>query len=140
MYSSDKVGEGGVWSPSGTGPISLVANSHPPALFVDAGGSVHFFYVRKSDGRVCTITRISPQNAWSDETVINVDAITNQSPAAVLLPGGDALVAWHGFDNNGIHFARQQGNARLLAEEALKLHGHQGKQAGCQGKQQEAVG
>jgi len=109
LYLSLKPGPGSVWTPSQEVPTSLVVNAHTPAIFVDGEDDLHLFYVRKSDGRICSTTLITPQNAWSGEVVVHPDAITNQSPAAALLPNGDFLLAWHGYDNNGIYFARRTG-------------------------------
>ncbi len=109
LYMSLKSGPGGVWTPSQQVPVSLTVNAHTPALVVDGADDLHLFHVRKSDGRVCTASLITPQNAWNPEEAVHMDAITNRSPAAALLPNGDILVAWHGFDNNGIYFSRRQG-------------------------------
>jgi hypothetical protein len=111
LYYSSKAGPGSVWSPSSGSPTSLLANAISPSIFVDGAGDVHFFYVRQSDGRLCTITLLTPQNAWSGEEVVHQDAITGQSPSAAMLPGGDYLVAWHGFNNTGIYFSRHTAGA-----------------------------
>lgn len=107
VYMASKAGPGSVWSTSGT-PTSLVVNTAAPALVVDADADLRFFYVRSSDGRICSVTLITPQNAWSSEEEIHQDAITGLSPSAALLPGGDILVAWHGFNNQGVYFSRRQ--------------------------------
>ena len=107
LYMNDKPGPGSVWGPSLQVPSSPVVNAHRPALAVDADADLHLFYVRKSDGRICTVKLITPQNAWTTEEAIHPDAITGQSPAAARLPDGDLVVAWHGFDNNGIYFSRR---------------------------------
>lgn len=109
LYMSVKSGPGGAWTPSQQVPVSLTVNAHTPAVVVDGADDLHLFHVRKSDGRVCTASLITPQNAWNPEEAVHTDAITNRSPAAALLPNGDILVAWHGFDNNGIYFSRRQG-------------------------------
>lgn len=108
LYISSKDGPGSVWTPSSKAPTAPIVNTVPPSLFVDTDNDLHLFYVRQSDGRICTITLITPQNAWSAEEVVHQDAITGQSPSAVLLPGGDTVVAWHGFNNTGIYFSRRK--------------------------------
>lgn len=110
LYTSNKPGPGSVWSFAQQAPTSLLVSSQTPALVVASDG-VHFFYVRASDGRVCMVTLLTPQNAWTSEEAVHADAITGLSPSAAVLANGDLVVAWHGFDNQGVYFARRSANA-----------------------------
>ncbi len=87
-------------------PSSPVVNTIVPAAIVDQNDDLLVFYVRKSDGRICMVKLITPQNAFSAEEELHPNAITAGSPSVTKTSAGDYLIAWHGFNNNGIYFLR----------------------------------
>lgn len=108
-YMCVKTGPGSIWSPSQMVPSSAVVNTLAPSMVVNTDDDLEIFYIRKSDGHICTVKLITPQNGWELESDIHPNAISGNAPAAVGLPGGDALVAWRGFDTQGIYFSRRTG-------------------------------
>lgn len=106
LYYVSKTSPGGAWMPSSLVPTSLVKNALPPALVVDPSGHVYFFYVRKNDAKVAFVKLIVPQMAWSAESLVDTNALTMSPVTAALTATGDVLVAWHGYNDDGLYFTR----------------------------------
>jgi hypothetical protein len=105
-YHVDKLGPGGSWAPSSQVVGSTVDNTVAPAAIIDAANDLLVFYVRQSDKRLCMNKLTTPQNTWGVEQVLHQDALSAQSPSVTLTSTGDILVAWHGFNDEGVYFLR----------------------------------
>jgi len=106
LYYVFKSGPGASWSTSSAVSGSPVVNTITPATLVDAADDLLMFYVRQSDGKICLVKLTTPQNSFTTEEVLNANAITSMSPSVARTKTGDYIVAWHGYNGNGIYFLR----------------------------------
>jgi hypothetical protein len=106
VYYVWKTGPGGSWAASSQVPSGLVKNALPPAIVLDGAGKVYFFFVRKVDAKVAFVTLTTPQMTWSAETLVDANALTQGAVTATRTSTGDVLVAWHGYNDEGLYFAR----------------------------------
>jgi hypothetical protein len=113
VYYVWKTGPGGSWAASSQVPSGLVKNALPPAIVLDGAGKVYFFFVRKVDAKVAFVTLTTPQMTWSAETLVDANALTQGAVTATRTSTGDVLVAWHGYNDEGLYFARGE-RSRVL--------------------------
>ncbi len=88
------------------GTIGGLSNALSPVAVVDAAGDLNVFYVRGADARICRTVLDLPGSTWSAEQVVNTNALTDRSPAAVLTPSGEVFVAWHAFNGNDLFVSK----------------------------------
>ncbi|MDC0666733.1 hypothetical protein [Nannocystis radixulma] len=106
IYYSLKSSPGGAWQPSMQAPPPMIVGALTPAAVVDAMGDLLLAYVRQVDGKIAVVKLLTPQNAWTVETVVDDLAITSSELAFVVTENGTLYLAWKGYDNDGIYAVR----------------------------------
>ena len=106
IYYSFRASPGGAWQASSLAPPLSVVNTLTPAALVDDQGDLLLAYVRKADGKIAVVKLITPQNAWTTETIVAQQAITGSELAFVRTDAGAYYIAWKGFGNQGIYAIR----------------------------------
>lgn len=106
IFYSSKSSPGGAWQPSMQAPPPLVVSGLTPAALVDAEGDLLLAYVRAADGKIAVVKLLTPQNAWTVETVVDDLAITASELAFVATDDGAYYLAWKGYDDDGVYAVR----------------------------------
>ena len=106
IYYSSKSSPGGAWQASSLASPPAVVNTLTPAALVDDQGDLVLAYVRKADGKIAVAKLITPQNAWTTETIVSAQAITASEIALLRTDAGAYYLAWKGFGNQGIYAVR----------------------------------
>ncbi|PCC68076.1 hypothetical protein SAMN02745121_04581 [Nannocystis exedens] len=106
IFYSLKSSPGGAWQPSMQAPPPLVVSGLTPAALVDAEGDLLLAYVRAADGKIAVVKLLTPQNAWTVETVVDDLAITASELAFVAADDGAYYLAWRGYDDEGVYAVR----------------------------------
>ena len=103
IYYSSKPAPDAAWVASQAAPPAGVLGS--PVGLVDPQADLLVAYVRKTDGKLALIKLLTPQNAWTKETLVHPEAITGSAISLTRLADGRHALAWRGFDNDGIYLA-----------------------------------
>ncbi|WAS97007.1 hypothetical protein [Nannocystis punicea] len=106
IFYSSKASPGGAWQPSMQAPPPLVDSELTPAALVDAEGDLLLAYVRAADGKIAVVKLLTPQNAWTVETLVDDLAITASELAFVATDDGAYYLAWKGYDDDGVYAVR----------------------------------
>ncbi len=110
LYYSHKAAPGAVWEASSGTPALDVLLAVSPVAIVDDQADLVIAYVRK-DGQLALIKLLTPMNAWTNEVLVHPQALTGSAIALQRLDAGGYVLAWRGFDTQGIYLARSGGDA-----------------------------
>jgi cysteine-rich repeat protein len=105
VYYAEKSAPEAAWMPSLQAPPPSVVPEVRPAALVDPAGDLVIAYVRAQDGVIGVTRRKAGSNTWTLEAIVDPQAITG---SAIALQRGDAggyVLAWRGFDTEGIYCA-----------------------------------
>ncbi len=110
LYYSHKAAPGSAWEASSGAPALDVLSTVSPVAIVDDQADLVIAYVRK-DGQLALIKLLTPMNAWTKEALVHPQALTGSAIALQRLDAGGYVLAWRGFDTQGIYLARSSGDA-----------------------------
>lgn len=96
------------WQPSLQAPPPVVVSALTPCAIVDPTGDLLLAYVRDLDGKIAVVKLLTPQNAWTLETIVHDLAVAGTELAFLRTDAGAYYLAWKGYDTDGIYVARGQ--------------------------------
>src|SRR5690606_17417412 len=91
------------WQPSLQAPPPVVLSALTPCALVDPTGDLVLAYVREADGKIAVVRLLTPQNAWTLETIVHDQAVAGTELAFVQTDAGAYYLAWKGYDTDGIY-------------------------------------